>query len=185
VIYPTLAVLLLGQLAIGVGLLRLASRLREVRTTAMNALNAAAERDDEDVDHSLADLPPALMPGSTVPPHDGDERRWRVWVVLSSAHADLGDELGKRHREAFGAFLPQVLFVDHLPPGLNPGPDLDVRLAPVQADESQLPAVCMIDPDGTIQGAGRITTADEVVGFIDEGAHHGLGPEREDALTPG
>ncbi len=162
-IYAVSAVLLLGQLVLGVGLLRLASRLREVRDTAMSALTINGEPEFDAI-------PAALKPGSTVPPEAG--RRWRLWVVVPGARTDLTAALAERQQEDLGDFQLQVLTVEQLPARLG------------KLDESSLPAICMIDPDGTIQGAGRITSADEVIAFIDEGTRQGLGPAKE-ALAVG
>lgn len=159
-IYLSLGVLLLGQLALGIGLLRLSGKLRAVRNTAVNA------------DNPWDDIPAALQPGSIIP-RDDREPGWQVWVVLTGAHAGLGNELRTLPREIPAGFRLRVLLADDLPAGLDIGPDHDA-----------LPVICMIDPSGTIQGAGRITTADEVDGFIEEGVQHGLGPHRALADEP-
>lgn len=39
-----------------------------------------------------------------------------------------------------------------------------------------LPAVAMIDPEGTVQGVGLAVNGAELVAFVLDGEHHGFGP---------
>ena len=186
---PVLVVLIIVQFGLGIGLLRLAREFQTLRSTVTTVIRAAdAEHQqlmhagDGDGDGE-GEPSAALAPGAQVQVGPDGAGQWSLWVLVSSDCGTCHDVVTAL--DSVAAQLPQfrlsALFVDAVPDRLALGPAVSVGAAPVWARDAEVPSAYMIGPDGVVAGAGRISSASELLTFVREGSAHGFGPA---ALQP-
>jgi hypothetical protein len=169
--------LALGFVVLAYLLVRMRIELRQCTAlvrAAIEVLPAAAPAGDNPAPA------PAIQPGSAAPqPLQAiAEGGWTVaLLVREPEQLDVlpeGDELGR--------LRSRYHVVAGIPHGHDTSTTPGVQVVPLREelyDHLLLPAVAMIDPEGVVQGVGRVTNGFELLAFVHEGEHHGFGPAED------
>jgi hypothetical protein len=130
-----------------------------------------------------------LAPGSTLPGilRAGCRDAWCLLLLVRPDCGSCREVLASLNTvmAELSAYRVTAVGIGFEPPRLS-AVDVDTaRLDHPNASDIPTPAVLLADPDGVIQGRGTVDASADLVSFVVEGHHHGLGPGGSPAATSG